>query len=53
MGCGILDAALCFCRGGPNAIIQSLASSVPLIIFPGSIFERRFNAEYGSIDSAI
>ena len=33
------------CHGGHNTIIQSLINTVPLIIFPGPIFERRFNAE--------
>lgn len=33
------------CHGGHNTIIQSLMNGVPLIIFPGPIFERRFNAE--------
>ena len=32
------------CHGGQNTIIQSLINGVPLIIFPGPIFERRFNA---------
>jgi UDP:flavonoid glycosyltransferase YjiC (YdhE family) len=32
------------CHGGQNTIIQSLLRSVPLIIFPGPIFERRYNA---------
>jgi UDP:flavonoid glycosyltransferase YjiC (YdhE family) len=32
------------CHGGQNTIIQSLRQGVPLIIFPGPIFERRFNA---------
>ena len=32
------------CHGGQNTIIQSLAHSVPLLIFPGAIFERRYNA---------
>lgn len=32
------------CHGGQNTIIQSLVSHVPLLIFPGPIFERRFNA---------
>jgi UDP:flavonoid glycosyltransferase YjiC (YdhE family) len=32
------------CHGGHNTIMQSLASGVPLVIFPGAIFERRFNA---------
>ncbi|MBN1438524.1 MAG: hypothetical protein JW929_03865 [Anaerolineales bacterium] len=34
-----------FCHGGHNTIIQSLAHKVPLLLFPGPIFERRFNAE--------
>lgn len=33
------------CHGGLNSITQSLEYQVPLIIFPGPIFERRFNAE--------
>ncbi len=33
------------CHGGQNTIIQSLLHGVPLIIFPGPIFERRFNAQ--------
>jgi UDP:flavonoid glycosyltransferase YjiC (YdhE family) len=33
------------CHGGQNTIIQSLLHSVPLIIFPGPIFERRYNAQ--------
>jgi len=32
------------CHGGQNTIIQSLLYGVPLIIFPGPIFERRYNA---------
>ena len=32
------------CHGGQNTIIQSLRAGVPLILFPGPIFERRFNA---------
>jgi UDP:flavonoid glycosyltransferase YjiC (YdhE family) len=32
------------CHGGQNTIIQSLRQDVPLIIFPGPILERRFNA---------
>lgn len=33
------------CHGGQNTIIQSLRQGVPLLVFPGPIFERRFNAE--------
>jgi len=33
------------CHGGQNTIIQSLLHGVPLIIFPGPIFERRYNAK--------
>jgi UDP:flavonoid glycosyltransferase YjiC (YdhE family) len=33
------------CHGGQNTIIQSLYYSVPLLIFPGPIFERRYNAQ--------
>jgi UDP:flavonoid glycosyltransferase YjiC (YdhE family) len=32
------------CHGGQNTIIESLRHDVPLLIFPGPIFERRFNA---------
>jgi UDP:flavonoid glycosyltransferase YjiC (YdhE family) len=32
------------CHGGHNTIMQSLGCGVPLAIFPGPIFERRFNA---------
>lgn len=32
------------CHGGQNTIIQSLQFGVPLLVFPGPIFERRFNA---------
>jgi UDP:flavonoid glycosyltransferase YjiC (YdhE family) len=32
------------CHAGHNTIIQSLTNHVPLILFPGPIFERRFNA---------
>lgn len=32
------------CHGGLNTITQSLAAGVPLIIFPGPLFERRENA---------
>lgn len=32
-------------HGGQNTIIQSLLHGVPLILFPGPIFERRFNAQ--------
>jgi len=31
-------------HGGLNTIIQSLSFGVPLILFPGPIFERRYNA---------
>jgi UDP:flavonoid glycosyltransferase YjiC (YdhE family) len=33
------------CHGGQNTIIQALRREVPLLIFPGAIFERRFNAQ--------
>jgi UDP-N-acetylglucosamine:LPS N-acetylglucosamine transferase len=33
------------CHGGQNTIIQSLLCGVPLLIFPGPVFERRYNAE--------
>ena len=32
------------CHGGQNTIIQSLLNDVPVLIFPGPIFERRYNA---------
>ncbi len=32
------------CHGGQNTIIQSLLNGVPLLVFPGPVFERRFNA---------
>lgn len=32
------------CHGGQNTIIESLLYGVPLLLFPGPIFERRFNA---------
>ncbi len=32
------------CHGGQNTIIQSLVNDVPLLVFPGPIFERRYNA---------
>jgi hypothetical protein len=38
------------CHGGQNTIIHSLMNSVPLMIFPGSSDERRFNA--GKVQSA-
>ena len=33
------------CHGGQNTILQSLRRGVPLLVFPGPIFERRFNAQ--------
>ncbi len=35
---------LTLCHGGQNTIIQSLVYGAPLAIFPGPIFERRYNA---------
>jgi UDP:flavonoid glycosyltransferase YjiC (YdhE family) len=32
------------CHGGQNTIVQSLLHNVPLLLFPGPIFERRYNA---------
>jgi UDP:flavonoid glycosyltransferase YjiC (YdhE family) len=36
---------LVICHGGLNTITQSVAEGVPLIVFPGPIFERRYNAK--------
>jgi hypothetical protein len=33
------------CHGGQNTLIQALRQGVPAIVFPGPIFERRFNAQ--------
>lgn len=33
------------CHGGQNTITESLMHGVPLIIFPGNIWERRYNAK--------
>lgn len=35
---------LTICHGGLNTITQSLEAGVPLLLFPGPIFERRFNS---------
>ena len=32
------------CHGGQNTIVESLSFDVPLLVFPGPVFERRFNA---------
>lgn len=32
------------CHGGLNTITQSIEAGVPLLVFPGPVFERRFNA---------
>ena len=40
------------CHGGQNTIAQSLRAGVPLIIFPGPIFERRYNAERAAATGA-
>ena len=37
-------AELTLCHGGLNTITQSIEAGVPLLLFPGPIFERRFNA---------
>lgn len=36
---------LVICHGGLNTITQSLEAGVPVLAFPGAIFERRYNAE--------
>lgn len=36
---------LVICHGGLNTITQSLEFGVPIVAFPGPIFERRYNAE--------
>jgi hypothetical protein len=33
------------CHGGQNTIIQALRAQVPLLLIPGPVFERRYNAE--------
>lgn len=33
------------CHGGQNTITESLLAGVPLIIFPGNIWERQYNAK--------
>ena len=33
------------CHAGQNTIIHSLRHGVPLLLFPGPIFERRYNAQ--------
>jgi hypothetical protein len=38
------SCAWTICHGGQNTIVQSLLNGVPLMVFPGPIFERRFNA---------
>ena len=40
------------CHGGQNTIIQSLRHGVPLIIFPGPRFERRYNARKVEVANA-
>jgi hypothetical protein len=37
-------AELTICHAGLNTITQSIEAGVPLLLFPGPIFERRFNA---------
>lgn len=36
---------LVICHAGLNTITQSLTHGVPLLMFPGPIFERRYNAQ--------
>ncbi len=36
---------LVICHGGLNTITQSIEAGVPILCFPGAIFERRYNAE--------
>jgi UDP:flavonoid glycosyltransferase YjiC (YdhE family) len=33
------------CHGGQNTLMQSMKNGVPVIVFPGAIFERRYNAK--------
>jgi hypothetical protein len=41
----LLQCDWTICHGGQNTVIQSLLHDVPLLIFPGAIFERRYNAQ--------
>lgn len=47
----VLDTAILpycdfvLCHGGHNTLIRSLHCGVPTIIFPGAMFERRWNAD--------
>jgi UDP:flavonoid glycosyltransferase YjiC (YdhE family) len=36
---------LVICHGGLNTVTQAVEAGVPLLLFPGPIFERRYNAE--------
>ncbi len=39
------SATMFISHGGQNSMVQSLMNSVPLLVCPGKIFERRYNAE--------
>lgn len=43
---------LFICHGGLNSITQSLEAGVPLLMFPGPIFERRYNSQMVQMNKA-